>query len=182
MTNHNLLREGFSLIELMIVIAILGIVAALAIPAYNNYIIRARISNMITAADVVKQAVSEDRQFNGNFNNVVPTDAQTTFTNLGITDPTLLSNTISAVEFTVADEAHMSVVVCGATLGQGTPTDADTVDIYFIGTYYDSGMRWGCEYEGNSVYVPTSCRIIYQPDIFGTLSGACPRVAPTPPY
>lgn len=48
--------KGFSLIELMIVIAILGIVAALAIPAYNDYIIRAKVTNMLSIADVIKHA------------------------------------------------------------------------------------------------------------------------------
>lgn len=51
-------QKGFTLIELMIVVAIIGILAAIAIPQYQDYTIRAKLSNAITAADPLKQAVA----------------------------------------------------------------------------------------------------------------------------
>lgn len=165
-------RRGFSLIELMIVIAILGIVASLAFPAYSDYVIRAKISGMINSVGVIKQAVSEYRGMNGNFNAIDPSDSEATFEALGITDPTDLTNVISEIKFAVLNNNFMAIAICGSTEGEGTAPD-DTVDIYFTGEVVTSGMAWGCAYAGNSKYVPSSCRTLYDPDTYGSLNGSC---------
>src|ERR1700733_4270588 len=61
------IQKGFTLIELMIVIAIIGILAAIAIPAYQNYTIRSQVTEGISLASGWKTAISEYYAQNGSF-------------------------------------------------------------------------------------------------------------------
>src|ERR1700677_3675390 len=76
-------QKGFTLIELMIVIAIIGILAAIAIPAYQNYTIRSQVTEGLSLADGWKTSISEYYAQNGKFPSgaaVAPTAAQIAIT------------------------------------------------------------------------------------------------------
>lgn len=64
---HKKAQQGFTLIELMIVVAIIGILAAVAIPAYTDYTQRAQVSEAFTMVDGMKAAIAEFATTNGSY-------------------------------------------------------------------------------------------------------------------
>ena len=59
------LQKGFTLIELMIVVAIIGILAAVALPAYQDYTVRAKMSEVLLAASACRTSITETYQTGG---------------------------------------------------------------------------------------------------------------------
>ena len=139
------MQKGFTLIELMIVIAIIGILAAIAIPAYQDYTVRAKVSEGLNLAGAAKLAVTETVDSTGDF----------AADHAGYGLPlaaSITGNNVSAV--TVADSGQITVEY--VSLG-GSASDGDTVIL--IPTFDAGSTTWGCN-TGTliSKYRPANCR------------------------
>ena len=149
------LQKGFTLIELMIVIAIIGILAAIAIPAYQDYTVRAKVSEGLNLAGAAKLAVSETYDSTGAF--------PTSQAQAGL--PAAASITGNYVS-SVAVAATTGVITIGykaAGLG-GNPT-ANSTNIDLIPNTNAGSVEWDCKFaSGTSAsqtpakYRPANCR------------------------
>ena len=132
----NKAQKGFTLIELMIVIAIIGILAAVALPAYQDYTIRAKASELVLAASAGKNLVTEYILLN----NTVPTAAQLTLSN------------INQGMVTSASWNGTNIVITGSTTNLGA-----AVTLLMAPTYTTSGVTWACSASAGTQYLPSSC-------------------------
>lgn len=144
-------QQGFTLIELMIVVAIIGILAAVAIPAYQDYTVRAKVSEAVIAGDAVKAAVSEAFQTDG-LSGVAAFAANY---NDPAKKPIEEKATKYVSDITVAD-ATGEVTVVMATDGavSGLPADATSKTLVFTPNVQKKALGalsgavdWGCSSE-----------------------------------
>ncbi len=119
-------QKGFTLIELMIVVAIIGILAAIAIPAYQDYTIRAQVTEGLNMAGAAKAAVSESYSANGTWpadNTAAGMGADTNIKGKYVTAVNVQSNVITITFGNQANAANLATKTL--TLTGGTSVNGD---------------------------------------------------------
>ena len=143
------LQKGFTLIELMIVVAIIAILAAIAIPAYQNYLIRSQVSEGTTLADGAEVAIAEYHANTGSWGtgaaSVGVTSTAADISGKYVSGLAIAAGKITAT-FSDTAPQNANVDISGATLVL-SPSASVNGDIH-----------WTCSGTVKAKYLPSSCR------------------------
>ena len=155
-------HKGFTLIEMMIVVAIIGILAAVAIPQYQNYVARAQVAEGLTLASGAKTAVVEYYVSNGGFPSGYSGHAFYDVCNVevGLAEYTTITGKYAR---------HVTVAASGGIIGFMFKPDAHTLIangvVSLTPTVHGGSISWACSNNDLATaspditkYLPSSCQ------------------------
>ena len=142
------IQKGFTLIELMIVVAIIGILAAIALPAYQDYTARAQMSEALVLADGQKGAVTEYYADKGEFpaNN----------TSAGVADASDIKG--KYVQSVTIAATSGKATITAALKASGVATGVQSKNLVLTGTANNGSTEWTCSSSASAKYRPAACR------------------------
>ena len=148
-------QQGFTLIELMIVVAIVGILAALALPAYQDYIVRSKVSEGLARLAEAKTSVAE--YYASNAAQVDTSGFPAAVASLGIN--TAANNYVRGLTWSNTANQETVTLVLAATLD--SKVAGDTIDMQITSTA-NGIITWDCKVGATNPleakYTPGSCR------------------------
>lgn len=151
MQHMKTVQKGFTLIELMIVVAIIGILAAIAIPAYQDYTVRAKMSEAISLGSASKTSISEYYVSEG----IMP--ASETAAGIDPTGTVYGTSVVNQINY-ARTSTSVGVITIDLEAFGGSINQGD--DFTLTGTGSAAGVTWDCAV-GNgldSKYLPANCR------------------------